>query len=97
MATVKPDDIANLAHLARIAISEEQADEVANRITEVLNLVDLLQEADTTDVEPMAHPLDSPQRLRADQVTETNQREAFQAIAPAVEDGLYLVPRVIDE
>lgn len=97
MATVKPTDIAKLSQLARIAISDEQADEVADRITEVLNLVDQLQEADTDGVEPMAHPLDTAQRLRADQVTETDQREAFQAIAPAVEDGLYLVPRVIDE
>src|SRR5690625_7668930 len=87
MATVKPTDIAKLAHLARIAVSEEQAADVADRITEVLNLVDQLQEADTDGVEPMAHPLDTAQRLRADQVTETDQREAFQAIAPAVEDG----------
>jgi aspartyl-tRNA(Asn)/glutamyl-tRNA(Gln) amidotransferase subunit C len=97
MATVKPSDIAKLAQLARIAVSEQQAGEVASRITDVLNLVDQLQAADTDGVEPMAHPLDAVQRLRADQVTEQNRREAFHAIAPAVEDGLYLVPRVIEE
>src|SRR5690625_5164315 len=97
MATVKPTDIAKLAQAARTAVSGEQAADAADRITEGLNLVDPAQGADTDGVEPMAHPLDTAQRLRADQVTETDQREAFQAIAPAVEDGLYLVPRVIDE
>ncbi len=96
MAGVEPSDIAKLATLARIAVSEDEAGEVASRITEVLALVDQLQAADTEGVSPMAHPLDAVQRLRADQVTETNRREAFQAIAPATEDGLYLVPRVIE-
>lgn len=96
MAGVEPSDIAKLANLARIAVSEAEAGEVASRITEVLTLVDQLQAADTQGVSPMAHPLDATQRLRADQVTETNRREAFQAIAPATEDGLYLVPRVIE-
>ena len=62
----------------------------------MLNLVDQLQAADTEGVAPMAHPLDATQRLRADEVTEPNQRESFQAIAPASEAGLYLVPKVID-
>ena len=59
-------------------------------------MVDQLQAVDTRDVEPMANPLDAVQRLRPDIVTEENQREAFQAIAPAVENGLYLVPRVVE-
>jgi aspartyl-tRNA(Asn)/glutamyl-tRNA(Gln) amidotransferase subunit C len=59
-------------------------------------MVDQLQAADTRDVEPMANPLDAVQRLRADEVTEENRREAYQAIAPAVENGLYLVPRVVE-
>lgn len=96
MAGVAPSDIAKLATLARIAVSDAEAGEVASRITDVLALVDQLQAADTEGVSPMAHPLDAVQRLRADQVTETNRREAFQAIAPATEDGLYLVPRVIE-
>lgn len=93
---VDSQDIAKLADLARIAVSEEASGEVAQRITEVLNLVEQLQAADTEGVTPMAHPLDATQRLRPDEVTETNQREAFQAIAPATEQGLYLVPRVIE-
>ena len=89
-------DIAKLAKLARIAISDDAADEVANRISNVLAMVDQLQAVDTEGVEPMAHPLDAVQRLRADVVTETNERELFQSIAPAVQDGLYLVPQVIE-
>lgn len=89
-------DIAKLAHLARIAVSDEEVGQVTERISDVLNLVDQLQAVDTEGVKPMAHPLDAIQRLRADQVTEANQREHFQAIAPATEDGLYLVPRVIE-
>ena len=65
-------------------------------MTAILDMVDQLQAADTGDVQPMANPLDATQRLRADEVTESNRREDFQAIAPAVEDGLYLVPRVIE-
>ncbi len=89
-------DIAKLAELARIEISDANVDEVAKSITDVLALVDQLQAADTQGIAPMAHPLDAVQRLRADDVTEANQREAFQTIAPAVEDGLYLVPKVIE-
>ena len=89
-------DIAKLAKLARIAISDDAADEVANRISNVLAMVDQLQAVDTQGVEPMAHPLDAIQRLRADVVTERNERELFQSIAPAVQDGLYLVPQVIE-
>ncbi len=93
---IAPSDIAKLAHLARIAVPESEVDQVTQRISDVLDLVDQLQAADTEGVQPMAHPLDATQRLRADQVTEPNQRDEFQAIAPATEDGLYLVPRVIE-
>ena len=93
---VDRSDIAKLATLARIAISDDAADEVANRISTVLALVDQLQAVNTDGVSPMAHPLDAVQRLRADTVTEPNQRELFQSIAPAVQDGLYLVPQVIE-
>ena len=88
--------IQNLAKLARIQISQETVDETAKSITEVLALVDQLQAVDTEDTLPMAHPLDAVQRLRADQVTEQDQRDNYQAIAPATEDGLYLVPKVIE-
>jgi len=93
---ITPTDIAKLAHLARIAVPESEVEQVTTRISDVLDLVDQLQAADTEGVQPMAHPLDAVQRLRADQVTEPDQRNAFQAIAPATEDGLYLVPRVIE-
>jgi len=94
--TIERADIEKLADLARIQISESQFATTAASLTNVLALVDQLQAADTTGVAPMAHPLDAVQRLRADEVTETNQRDAFLAIAPATEDGLYLVPKVIE-
>ena len=93
---IASSDIAKLAHLARIAVSDDEVGQVTERISDVLNLVDQLQAVDTEGVKPMAHPLDATQRLRADQVTEPNERDHFQAIAPATEDGLYLVPRVIE-
>ncbi|UZJ46048.1 Asp-tRNA(Asn)/Glu-tRNA(Gln) amidotransferase subunit GatC [Marinimicrobium sp. C6131] len=93
---IASSDIAKLAHLARIAVSDDEVGQVTERISDVLNLVDQLQAVDTDGVKPMAHPLDATQRLRADQVTEPDQRDRFQAIAPATEDGLYLVPRVIE-
>lgn len=89
-------EIQKLATLAKLNISADAVDEVAESIANVLALVDQLQAADTRGVEPMAHPLDAVQRLRPDEVTEPNQRAAFQAIAPATENGLYLVPKVID-
>jgi len=82
--------------LARIRVDDEQVSAMENDLGNILDLVDQLSAADTDAVEPLAHPLDAVQRLRPDEVTETNQREAFQAIAPATENGLYLVPRVIE-
>lgn len=93
---IEQDEIEKIAELARIRIEGGQMGEVTRRITAILGLVDQLQAADTAGVEPLANPLDAIQRLRADEVTETNRREAFQAIAPAVENGLYLVPKVIE-
>ncbi|MEH6591740.1 MAG: Asp-tRNA(Asn)/Glu-tRNA(Gln) amidotransferase subunit GatC [Halioglobus sp.] len=93
---ITQDDIEKIAELARIRIADNQIGEVTARITEILVMVDQLQAIDTSAVEPMANPLDATARLRADVVTQVNQREAFQAIAPAVENGLYLVPKVID-
>ena len=90
------DDIRKLATLARIAVDDTIIDDVANKISDILHMVDQMQALDTSAVEPMANPLDAVQPLRRDEVTEPNQREAFQAIAPATENGLYLVPKVID-
>lgn len=89
-------ELLKLAHLARLNIDTEALDEVGDRISNVLTLVDQLKAADTADVEPLAHPLDAITKLRPDEVTETDQRDVFMAIAPATEDGLYLVPKVID-
>jgi aspartyl/glutamyl-tRNA(Asn/Gln) amidotransferase, C subunit len=94
--TIERADIEKLAELARIQITEDQITATTKSLGDVLNLVDQLQAADTTGVSPMAHPLDAVQILRADEVTELNQRDAFQAIAPATENGLYLVPKVIE-
>lgn len=94
--TIEQSEVEKIAELARIRISDNQVGEVTARITEILAMVDQLQEADTTGIEPMANPLGATQRLRVDEVTEVNHREAFQAIAPAVENGLYLVPKVIE-
>jgi aspartyl-tRNA(Asn)/glutamyl-tRNA(Gln) amidotransferase subunit C len=94
--SIEQDEIEKIAELARIRIAPGQIGQVTRRITEILHMVDQLQAVDTRDVEPMANPLDAVQRLRPDEVTEGNRREAFQAIAPAVENGLYLVPRVVE-
>ncbi|MGO2134618.1 Asp-tRNA(Asn)/Glu-tRNA(Gln) amidotransferase subunit GatC [Marinobacter sp.] len=94
--TISREDIEKVAVLARIRLDEEQIPALENDLGNILSLVDQLSAADTDNVEPLAHPLDAVQRLRADEVTESNQREAFQAIAPATENGLYLVPRVIE-
>lgn len=89
-------NIRRIAHLARLAIDEGAIEGYANSLSNILNLVEQMNSIDTMTVEPMAHPLDATQRLRDDVVTEPNQREHFQAIAPQVEDGLYLVPKVIE-
>lgn len=94
--SIGQDEIEKIAQLARIRIADEEIGQVTQRITEILRMVDQLQAADTHGVEPMANPLDAIQRLRPDEVTEGNRRDAFQSIAPAVENGLYLVPRVIE-
>ena len=94
--TISREDIEKVAVLARIRVDDEQVSALEKDLGNILDLVDQLAAADTDSVEPMAHQLNAVQRLRADEVTETNQREAFQAIAPATENGLYLVPRVIE-
>lgn len=88
-------DIEKLARLARLKINADTVEQTTKSIIEVLSLIDQLQEADTEGVEPMAHPLDAMQILRKDEVTEPDSRKANQAIAPAIENGLYLVPKVI--
>ena len=89
-------EIEKIAHLARLHINESETAEVTTRITDILALIDQMQSVDTEGVEPLAHPLDLEQRLRADAITEENQRDRLQKLAPASEDGLYLVPKVLD-
>lgn len=91
-----PEDVAHIAHLARLQIDEADVPRYARNLNEILALLQALNAVDTDGVEPMAHPLDITQPLRADEVTETDRREDFQRNAPAVADGLYLVPRVIE-
>lgn len=89
-------DVEKIAHLARLQIAEQDAQEYAENLSSILDLVDQMQAVDTTDVAPMAHPLDAVQRLRIDEVTEDNQRDHLQTVAPAVEAGLFQVPKVIE-
>ena len=89
-------EIEKIAHLARLHIGESETEKVATRITDILVLIDQMQSVDTEAVEPLAHPLDLVQRLRADVITEDNQRDRLQKLAPASEDGLYLVPKVLE-
>ncbi|OOZ39933.1 asparaginyl/glutamyl-tRNA amidotransferase subunit C [Solemya pervernicosa gill symbiont] len=89
-------EVKKIAHLARLAISEEDVPEYARNLSDILNLVEQMNAVDTSGVTPMAHPLDMNQRLRPDAVSEENQREHLQAHAPATEAGLFLVPKVIE-
>ena len=89
-------DIKRIAHLARIEVNDAEADATLTKLTGILGLIEQMQAVDTTDIQPMSHSQDLTQRLRNDLVTETNQRELYQSIAPAVEEGLYLVPKVIE-
>lgn len=93
---IERHEIEKLAMLARIAINEDTISDVTTRLSSVLDLVDQLQAIDTDGVAPMSHPMQSTQRLREDEVTELNQREALQAVAPDIEKGLFLVPKVIE-
>jgi aspartyl-tRNA(Asn)/glutamyl-tRNA(Gln) amidotransferase subunit C len=89
-------DVEKIAHLARLGLEDADISRTTDTLNNILGLIDAMQAVDTDGVAPLAHPLEATQRLRADAVTEENRREAYQAIAPAVEDGLYLVPKVIE-
>ncbi|HEC72893.1 MAG TPA: Asp-tRNA(Asn)/Glu-tRNA(Gln) amidotransferase subunit GatC [Methylophaga aminisulfidivorans] len=90
------NDVEKIAHLARLAIQEDDIPHYARDLNNILNLVEQMSAVDTSDILPMAHPLDAHQRLRPDEVTEVDQRELFQSIAPKTEAGVYLVPQVIE-
>ena len=90
------EDVERIAHLARLAVSEGELERVARDLGNILDMVEELASVDTEEVAPMAHPLHMAQRLRADEVTEADERDKFQSLAPATEAGLFLVPRVIE-
>lgn len=90
------NQVRDIAELARLQLDDSQIEEYQKNLSNILNLIEQLSSVDTSAVEPMAHPLDAVQRLRADAVTESNQREHFQKIAPLTEQGYYLVPRVVE-
>jgi aspartyl-tRNA(Asn)/glutamyl-tRNA(Gln) amidotransferase subunit C len=90
------DDIRHLCRLARLEVTQSEIADVQAKLTSIVALVDQLQAIDTKGVTPMAHPLDRPQRLRSDEVTERDAHELYQRNAPLVERGLYLVPKVIE-
>ena len=93
---IEPSDVENIAHLARLHLNEDAKKEAAGSIDSILALIDQMQSVNTDDVVPLAHAFDAVQRLRADEVTEHNQRDELQKIAPSVEKGLFLVPKVLD-
>ena len=94
--SLSPDDVRRIARLARIALQPAESAAVTERLNGVLAMVERIRSVDTSGIEPMAHAQDVVQPLREDSVTETDQRERYQAIAPAVEEGLYLVPKVVE-
>lgn len=90
------DQVQHIAMLARLRVADDEIADTVDKLSRIVDFVDQLSQADTTDVVPMAHPLDASQRLRPDAVTEPDRRDEFQENAPAVSDGLYLVPKVIE-
>lgn len=89
-------DIRHLSALAQLKLSAEEAQAVAGDLARIIDMVDQMQAIDTEGVQPLAHPLDSAARLRPDAVTEVVDRDLYQQDAPETEDGLYLVPRVVE-
>ena len=94
--SLSKEQVQHLALLARLSLDEKDIDEVVEKLSSIVDFVDQLQAVPTDDVVPMAHPMDMSQRLRADAVTETNDRDKIQQNAPSVENGLYIVPKVIE-
>jgi len=93
---ISPEEVLSIAKLARLQINEVELEQYATDLSNIIKLVEQMNEADTKNILPMAHPLDATQRLREDVVKEENQRNKFQSVAPAAEQGLYLVPKVIE-
>lgn len=94
--SLEPDTVLKIAHLARLHLPRDDVERFAGELSTILAFIEQMSGVDTSGVVPLAHPLDMTQPLRADVVTEQDRREEFQANAPAVRDGLYLVPKVIE-
>ena len=94
--TSDKSEVSKIAELARLEITDEEIDDIESRITEILLLIDQMQSVDTDSIVPMSHPLDGKQILRSDTVSEANKRDELQKLAPKVENGLFLVPKVIE-
>lgn len=94
--SINNDDVEKIAHLARLAIDPAQLETYTQTLSEILDLVEQMNEVDTDGIDAMAHPRDTELRLRADAVTERNQRGKYLKLAPASENGLFLVPKVLD-
>lgn len=94
--SLSADQVRQVAHLARLEVTPEQVDHYAGQLSRILDMVGQLSQVKTEGVVPMAHPLAMVQRLRPDVVTEADRRDAYQAQAPSVQDGLFLVPKVIE-
>lgn len=94
--SITPPEVMKIAHLARMSIHPDDIARYSHDLSGILELVTRMSQVDVQGIEPMAHPLEMKQRLRSDTVTEVNQRELLQAHAPAVENGLFLVPKVIE-
>ncbi len=95
--SLTPEEVKKIAHLARLNLLDADIAHYTVQMSGIFDLIAEMSKANTDNIEPLAHPLDLNQRLRPDVVTEYNQRDKFQRIAPQVEAGLYLVPQVIDE
>lgn len=95
-AELNAQTVSAIANLARLELNEAQSAEYAQSLNKILGMMETLKGINTDDIEPLKSPFDNPQPLREDVVTEENHREEYQAVAPATQDGLYLVPRVIE-
>ncbi|MEE9309956.1 MAG: Asp-tRNA(Asn)/Glu-tRNA(Gln) amidotransferase subunit GatC [Cocleimonas sp.] len=94
--SLSPDEVKDIAFLARLSIKEENIEQYSQDLSNIFGLVEQMNAADVDKIEPMAHPQDAMQRLRDDVVTETNQREKLMSNAPLTEANLFLVPKVLD-
>ena len=94
--SLSQDDVKKIAKLARLSFSDEELVQAQHKLNDVFSLIEKMRTVNTDGVEPMSHPQEFPLRMRDDEITETNHRDDYQKIAPQVQDGLFLVPKVIE-